>query len=375
MTGATPDAADDRPQAVELIRVRLPLRRPLRSGHGTETRREVVLVRTVGRDGVEGWGECSALEAPTYTGEYTDGAWAILRDHLAPALVHGRGSVVRGHPFASAAVAFAERDRRLRQEGRSAASEGHTGLAWTAVLGLPDGDGVAVEAEAARQAGASGLKVKVRPSGSQSWLGRVADALGDLPVAVDANGGFRGHEPQLVGLADELADRTAGATGARVYVEQPLPADDLVGHAALAARLAVPVALDESIREAGDVDTAWALGAGALVNVKPARLGGLGWWEAVGPPAVVTGAGPGRFLGGMLETGVGRATVLGIGAAIGIDVTDLGPSSWYFDEDITDPIELGSDRRMHPPDGPGIGVAPRPDRLAEVAVDRLLIRP
>ncbi len=27
---------------------------------------------------------------------------------------------------------------------------------------------------------------------------------------------------------------------------------------------------------------------------------------------------------------------------------------------------------MHAPDGPGIGVAPRPERLAEVTVDRLL---
>ncbi len=302
--------------AVELVRVRLPLRRALRSGHGVETVREVVLVRMVGHDGVEGWGECSALEAPTYTGEYTDGAWAVLRDHLVPPLLAGRPAEVRGHPFASASLRFAQRDLELRRHDRSAATAGSAGLAWTAVLGIPESGTVEAEAAAARQAGARAVKVKVRPAGAQSWLARSQDALAGLPVAVDANGGFRDHEAELVALADELAARWDEPGSPHVYVEQPLPADDLLGHAALAARLAVPVALDESIGHVGDVDTAWALGAAALVNVKPAKWGGVGWWSVEGPPVAV-GSGPGRFLGGMLETGVGRATVLGIGAAPG----------------------------------------------------------
>ncbi|HEY5154298.1 MAG TPA: enolase C-terminal domain-like protein [Acidimicrobiales bacterium] len=363
--------------AVELVRVRLPLRRTLRSGHGTETVREVVLVRVIGTDGVEGWGECSALEAPTYTGEYTDGAWPVLRDLLVPALLDGRRLAVRGHPFASAAVHLAQWDRRLRGEGRPAAPPRHPGLAWTAVLGLPDGDSVERDGTAAVAAGATALKVKVTPSVSPMWLARLRVALPAVAVAVDANGGFRDAERELVDLADALAAGTDSGSDAvsRVYVEQPLPADDLVAHARLAPRLAVPIALDESIRAPGDVDTAWALGAAALVNVKPAKLGGLGGWDEPGAPSVVTGAGPGRFLGGMVETGIGRAAALAIGASIGIDVTDLGPSSWYYDDDLTDPIELGADGRMHAPDGPGIGVMPRADRLADVTVDRLLIRP
>lgn len=368
--------------AVELVRVRLPLRRVLASGHGVESVREVVLVRVVGADGVEGWGECSALELPTYSSEYTDGAWAVLRDHLVPALLCGRGPVLRGHPFASAALAFAVRDQRLRRADRPAAAPGGPGLAWTAVLGIPEGDSAERDGALAVAAGASGLKVKIRPSGSQAWFGRLARGGGTLPVAVDANGGFRGHEPELVALAEEMAGQAAGQgagadapAGRRVYVEQPLPADDLVGHAALSPRLAVPIALDESIREVGDVDSAWALGACGLVNVKPARLGGLTWSATTGPPSVVSGSGPGRFLGGMLETGVGRATVLGIGIGIGLTEADLGPSSWYLDDDVTDPVELGADGRMRPPSGPGIGVVPRPERLAEVAVDRLLLRP
>jgi O-succinylbenzoate synthase len=405
-----PDAAgDDRAPivplaAVELVRVRLPLRRSLQSGHGVEEVREVVLVRAVAADGVEGWGECSALERPTYTAEYTDGAWAMLRDVLVPAHL-GRGDVgsgeVVGHPFASAALRDAELDIRLRRDGHSLASsfgaEPDWGLAWTAVLGIPDGDQLESGVVEARGRGASAVKVKVRPSGNQGWATRLRAAHPDLVVAVDANGGFRGWEHQLVDLAEVLASAEVDPVDAgRVYVEQPLPPDDLVATAALAPRLAVPVALDESVTRSGDVAAAWALGAAALVNLKPGRAGGaiaaLGFldrrrtpirmWSPSRPPTPYPDpdierhpwVGPSAFLGGMLETGVGRATALGVGVALGLAHTDLGPSSWYFDDDVTEPIELGADGRMRPPPGPGIGVTPRPERLAEVAVDRLLIR-
>jgi len=399
-------AIDDRNRlgvdAIELVRVQLPLRRVLRSGHGEETVREVVLVRALGADGVEGWGECSALEKPTYTGEYTDGAWAVLRDRLAPALLAGRSPHVVGHPFATAALVGARADLVLRRRHEPAAAVDGVGLTWTAVIGIPTNGSAEREGVLAVGAGATALKVKVRPSGTHDWLAGVRASLPGLPIAVDANAGFRAHEDELVSLAAALVVGAPSIDGStRIYVEQPLPADDLMGHARLASRLAVPIALDESIARVGDIQTAWALGAAALVNVKPAKLGGIGWWAptAVGTAAIVgegatdeafaavapaapdvagwssSTVGPERFLGGMVETGVGRAAALALGSRLDLRVTDVGPSSWYFDDDLTDPIELGADGRMHPPAGPGIGVVPRPDRLAQVVVDRLLIRP
>ena len=389
--------------AVELVRVRLPLRRTLRSAHGVEEVREVVLVRVLAVDGVEGWGECSALERPTYTAEFTDGAWAVLRDVLAPGMLGrgGSGGPVVGHPFASAALADARLDADLRRSGRSLVgsyrSEPGTGLAWTAVLGIADEHELDRGAAAARAAGATGLKVKVRPSAGRDGRARIGALQSGLPVAVDANGSFRGNEPELIDLAEQLAAHECDQAERRVYIEQPLPADDLVGTAELAAKLTVPVALDESVTRPGDVATAWALGAAALVNVKPARAGGviaaLGYLDPRASPvrvrpghgpaptpypdpdiALHPWVGPAAFLGGMVETGIGRATALAVGSILGLDHTDLGPSSWYFDDDLTEPIELGADGRMHAPDGPGIGVAPRSERLAEVTVDRCTIR-
>ncbi|MCU1454904.1 MAG: hypothetical protein JWN46_3050, partial [Acidimicrobiales bacterium] len=100
MTDAPPVPAE-----VELRRVRLALRVPFRSAHGTETHRDLVLVRLLLDDGQVGWGECSALARPTYTGEYTAGAWAVLRDELVPALLGRRRPAVVGHPMAAAGLA------------------------------------------------------------------------------------------------------------------------------------------------------------------------------------------------------------------------------------------------------------------------------
>ena len=102
--------------------------------------REVVLVRAIGADGAEGWGECSALEAPTYTGEHTDGAWACCATCSSrPRWPVGPIVDVVGHPIASAALAdaltstcgsgaTAGRWSRPYRRGPDAA-----GLSWTAV--------------------------------------------------------------------------------------------------------------------------------------------------------------------------------------------------------------------------------------------------
>ena len=56
------------------------------------------------------------------------------------------------------------------------------------------------------------------------------------------------------------------------------------------------------------------------------------------------------FVGGMLETGVGRAGAVALAA---LDActwpTDLGPSDWYFEADLTEPIVAGDDGRLAVP--------------------------
>ena len=168
------------------------------------------------------------------------------------------------------------------------------------------------------------------------------------------------------------------AENAGAYVEQPLAPDDLVGHAELARVSPAPLALDESIATAGDALTAASLGAAGVLNVKPARLGGLRATLALAEAlrSLSPSVRPDAFLGGMLETGVGRSAALTVGVAAGLGMrhTDLGPSRHYFEDDLTEEVRIGSDALAWPDTHPGIGRHPRPGRLAEVAVDRHLIR-
>jgi len=50
-------------EAIELRRIALPLVSPFRTSFGTETARDILLVRAVTADG-EGWGECVAGNDP-----------------------------------------------------------------------------------------------------------------------------------------------------------------------------------------------------------------------------------------------------------------------------------------------------------------------
>ncbi len=114
---------------------------------------------------------------------------------------------------------------------------------------------------------------------------------------------------------DTAAERIAAMEPFRIeYVEQPLPAWDLAGHAALRERVRVPIALDESIDSEGAARAALAEGAADVVVVKPARVGGQAATMRIVEAASAAGALV--VLGTYFETGVGIAAVLRIAAAM-----------------------------------------------------------
>ena len=62
------------------------------------------------------------------------------------------------------------------------------------------------------------------------------------------------------------------------------------------------------------------------------------------------------MIGGLLESGVGRAVALAFGASSGFTMSgDLGPSDRYFARDLTAPHEM-VEGSIAVPRGPGIGV-------------------
>ena len=357
-------------EEVELRRVALSLATPFRTAAGTTSVRDLLLVR-VGTEEGDGWGECAALSDPGYTSEYVDGAQAVIERYLAPALLAGADAVrVVGHHMAKAAVEGAVLDVSLRAEGRSLAEflgASQARVPAGAAIGLTGSvPGLLDRVAAAVAEGYRRVKLKIGPGWDMVPLAAVRERFGDdLGVQVDANGSY---------TVDDL-DHLAGLDRfGLLLVEQPLPADDLLGHAAVAGRLQTPVCLDESIQSADDAVTALELGACSVVNIKPGRVGG--YREARRVHDVCVERGIPAWCGGMLESGIGRAAALAVAALPGFTLpADLSASARYYAEDLTEPFVLDADGCLPVPTGPGIGVTPRLDVLDAVTTSVVHIRP
>jgi O-succinylbenzoate synthase len=361
-----------RVDALELWHVRLPLVAPFRTSEGTQSARDALLVRVATGAG-EGWGECAAPLEPRYTSEHLAGAREVIRTWLGPALLAAPELVaadvarhlafVQGHHMAKAALELAVLDAELRAEGVSLA--GHLGAVHRAVdagvaVGLqPSVDDLLATVSAYVADGYRRVKLKIEPGCDIEPVGAVRAVWPQLALQVDANGAYTLSDTEHLARLDPFD---------LLLIEQPLAADDLLGHAALAARLATPLCLDESITSVASARTALELGACSIVNLKPGRVGG--YLEARRIHDVCVEAGAGLWCGGMLETGIGRAANVALAALPGFTLPgDLSASSRYFAEDVTEPFEL-VDGQLAVPTGPGLGITVRRDVLHQVTIAR-----
>ncbi len=353
---------------IELRRVSMPLVSPFRTSFGTETERDALLLRVETPD-AEGWGECVAGRAPLYASEYVDGAAAIIRTHLLPRLfapaevtaeeVLPLLSEVKGHRMAKAAVEMAVLDAELRSQDLSFGR--YLGAVRDRVdcgvsVGIMDSIPELMDAVDGYLAqGYRRIKLKIEPGWDVEAVEATRQRFGDIPLQVDANAAYTLADAPRLARLDPFD---------LLLIEQPLPEEDLVGHAELARRISTPVCLDETITSAKSASDAIALGACRIVNVKAGRVGG--YLEARRVHDVCQARGVPVWCGGMLETGLGRAANVALAALPGFVLPgDTSASERYFHRDITDPFVL-EDGRLPVPTGPGLGVRVLQDALDEV---------
>ena len=93
-----------------------------------------------------------------------------------------------------------------------------------------------------------------------------------------------------------------------------------------------------------------------IINIKAARLGGLS--QAVEVHDLCKAGNVPVWCGGMLETGVGRASNLALASLPGFTLpADISASDRYYHRDITrESFHLGSDSTIDVPTGAGLGV-------------------
>ena len=234
---------------VELRMIGLPLVRPFRTSFGTSTAKECILVRVETDEG-EGWGECVADVEPGYSEEFNEGAWLVIRDHLAPALLradhvaiddldHLLGHV-RGNPMAKAALIDAVVDARLRADGVSLAQwlgADRDRVACGVSIGITDTtEGLVDQVDGYLAEGYRRIKLKIEPGIDIERVGAVRAAHPDIALSVDANAAYT-IEDQDVFRALDAYDL--------LMIEQPLHHTDLVRHAELQRAVRTDLCLDE----------------------------------------------------------------------------------------------------------------------------------
>ncbi len=366
-------------ERITLDQVRLPLKAPFETSYGTESERRFYLVG-VHADGIAGYAETVATDEPLYSEETNQTVHHLIVDLLAPRLfaapiaqpedVARRLRPFRGNRMAKAALEMAVWDWFARRAGEPLHQ-----LLGGSRTDIPVGVSIGIQPTTAdlvalaRDFWAQGyrrLKIKIRPGMDIAPLAAVREALPDAPVMADANSAYTLDQIPLLKELDQLD---------LMMVEQPLAEDDIIDHAKLQRAIRTPICLDESIRTREDARKAIEVGACRVINIKLGRVGGFD--EARGIHDIAAAHGIPVWCGGMLESGIGRASNLQL-TTLGNFVLpgDTSASERYFAEDLIDPPFRLTDRgTLVVPAGPGIGVVPDAARLQHYRTGHEELRP
>jgi len=361
----------------ELRRVAMPLVSPFRTSFGTQTARDVLLVRAL-TDGADGWGECVTLADPVYSPEYVDGAVDVMRRHLIPALARvadapGVGAALarfKGHRMSKGALEMAVLDAELRSEGRSFARElGSTRdrVPCGVSVGIMDSIPALLDAvDGYLSEGYVRIKLKIEPGWDIAPVRAVRERFGDdVLLQVDANTAYTLRDARLLATLDDFD---------LLLIEQPLEEEDVLGHAELARIVRTPICLDESITSAQTAAAAIRLGATQVINIKPGRVGG--YLEARRIHDLAVAHGIAVWCGGMIESGIGRAANVALASLPGFTLPgDVSASDRFYRQDVITAPFVMEDGHLDVPRGPGLGVEPDPDILESLTtwVERVMI--
>lgn len=362
---------------ITLHPVGLPLVEKLRTSYGAEPFKSAVIVELTTTDGLTGWGECPTKMRPSYAYETIGTALHILSEFLIPALV---GKTIdsptdvlkllkahRGQPMAKYAVESAVWDVWAQANGLTLAEafaahlpDGHTptGRATVGVsIGIQESVDKTLEIIGKRlEQGYGRIKLKIEPGWDVELARAVRQVHPDISLMLDANSAYTLQDVEHLKQLDEFN---------LLMIEQPLGFYDIYEHSKLQPVLRTPVCLDESIHSAGDAQLAIALGACKIINLKPARVGG--YTESLAIYKICVEHNVPLWVGGLLETGVGRAANLAFASLPGVTLpSDISATDRYYQRDLTEPpFTLGANSTIATPTGHGLGVSVERDRIAD----------
>jgi o-succinylbenzoate synthase len=357
---------------ITLQEVRMKLVAPFETSMDRTVARRIVLVQA-DVDGVMGWAECVAGEAPYYSPETADTAWLVLRDFLWP-MIKGKDFAsasevwnllrrVRGHNMAKAALEAAAWDAEAKQKG-IALSKFIGGVREEIACGVSIGikeslDELAATVQKELAAGYQRIKIKIKPGYDLEPVRRLRQDFPRIKLMVDANSAYSLDDLPLLKQLEGFY---------LMMIEQPLGWDDLYSHIELQKKLETPICLDECIHTEEQARAAIELGACKIINIKLGRVGGHTVARRIHDLCQKNSIPV--WCGGMLESGIGRAHNIALSTLANFTLAgDVAASKRYWEEDIILPeVTVSPQGTIRVPAGPGIGFEPRLDRIDKLTV-------
>ncbi len=360
---------------INLYHLRMPLLSAFETSFGRIQTRDCVLLEAFAGDLV-GYGECAADRDPGYSYETVGTAWHILKDFLIPAVLDDdfsdayslqkKMNFVRGHLMAKAGLEMALWDLLGKDLGRPLSQMlggVHTRVEVGVSVGLQESPAKLVEVvQSYLDSGYRRVKIKIKPGRDVEDATAVRQAFPKLRLQVDANSAYTLESAGCLTPLDELE---------LLLIEQPLAEDDLWDHHHLQVWFRTPICLDESITSLRFARQALDMEACRVINIKAGRVGGLS--QAVLIHDLCLSREVPVWCGGMLETGVGRASNLALASLQGFTLPgDISATDRYYREDITvERFTLNPGSTIDVPTTPGLGVSIDPMALNKFSINRI----
>ncbi|MHA1201037.1 MAG: o-succinylbenzoate synthase [Candidatus Heimdallarchaeaceae archaeon] len=347
--------------SITLYHARMELRNPFRTSFGVTQEREIMITRVQAEE-FDGYGECIAEKGPWYSGETIDSCQSIITNFISPWLKetdldHPTDfkklvQQIKGNQMAKACIEDAIWDLYGQIENKSLQK-----LIEGTKETIPSGISLGIQQNVDILIGKIGkaleknyqrIKIKIEPGWDVEIVKKIRDVYPDIPLMVDANSAYRLKNKDIFISLDRFN---------LMMIEQPLQYYDILDHAKLQKEIATPICLDESIKSVDDARVAIEADATRIINVKPARVGGITETLRIHELAKETGI-P-LWCGGMLETGIGRAKNLAVASlSTFTQPNDISESERYYTNYLVNPIfELNDDGTISVPNQlPGLGI-------------------
>jgi O-succinylbenzoate synthase len=364
--------------SITLHHISMPLTAPFETSFGRETDRQCIII-TLQANGLTGYGECVASHDPGYSYETTGTAWHILKDFIAPLILGNeivdaldfqkRVEKIRGHHLAKAGVEMAIWDLLGKRDGKSL-KEMFGGEKNAVEVGVSVGiqesaDTMLQTVDVFLEKGYRRIKIKIKPGREVEETTAIRKQYPDLRLQVDANSAYTLDTANALKPLDDLN---------LLLIEQPLFEDDIWDHRKLQAEFKTPICLDESIVSPRHARYALEMEACRNINIKPGRVGGLS--QAIMIHDYCRERNIPVWCGGMLETGIGRASNLAIATLPGYVLPgDISASDRYYHRDITNErFVLNDDSTIDVPNAPGLGVTIDEEALRSFTKSELVLK-